>query len=526
MVAITATGPVQQPLTGNQDIDGLLLGARWNGTNISFNFPANRSYYPSNYGSLYGEPNGFQAVSASFQSMVRDALAQYASVANLTFTEAGPTDPALISVARTSNLNGFNGLGYGPPGGPSVAGDVWFASSTQQVGDEEIRGRGTWRLVMHEIGHALGLKHGHEVNGPANTAMTPEHDFNDYSIMSYRRTQGGPITGTTQETYGNPQSLMMYDIAAIQTMYGANYSTQSGDSVYTWDPSTGQEFINGVAQTAPGANRIYATIWDGGGIDTYDLSNYATDLRIDLTPGGSSTFSRSQLAVVDTVAGTTAGGNIFNALLYNGDARSLIENARGGSGNDLIAGNEGNNTLVGGAGADTILGGNGNDVLEGDAGNDVIRGGDGTDTFILSGARSNYVIAMANGILTITDTTRADGTDTVEGVESFRFADSTLLLADLFPAPLPSTPGPVAPVPDPAAPSFGPDSLSGTDQADFIDLLLGDDTYAGGLGNDTVFGNEGEDVLFGNQDDDVLFGNQGQVCRAVTKPSTGASASC
>ena len=35
-----------------------------------------------------------------------------------------------------------------------------------------------------------------------------------------------------------------------------------------------------------------------------------------------------------------ARGNIFNALLYNGDLRSLIENATGGSGNDSILGNQ------------------------------------------------------------------------------------------------------------------------------------------------------------------------------------------
>ena len=429
-----ASGSVSQGATGNQDIDGVLSGQRWDSTSITYNFPTLASYYGAGYNGDNNEPAGFQAVSASFQAMVRDALAQYASVANLTFTEVGPGAASNISVARTSNLGSFNGYGYNP--GPNQRnGDAWFASSTTQVGDTEVRGRGTWRLVMHELGHSLGLKHGHEAGGPANTAMTVQHDDNDYSIMSYRRTPGGATSGVAPETFGNPQSLMMYDIAAVQAMYGANYSTQSGDSVYTWDPATGQELINGVAQVAPGANRIYATIWDGGGTDTYDLSNYTNGVSIDLTPGGSSTFSRDQLAVVDAASGARASANIFNALLYNGDTRSLIENARGGSGNDVINGNDAANTLIGAAGADSIAGGNGNDVLEGDAGDDVIVGGGGDDTAVYSGARSNYTATLTNGVLRIADTTGTDGTDTVREVEFFRFADRTVTLAELLAPP-------------------------------------------------------------------------------------------
>src|SRR4051812_4270470 len=68
-------------------------------------------------------------------------------------------------------------------------------------------------------------------------------------------------------------------------------------------PSTpGQMFINGVAQLAPGngaggsANRVFETIWDGNGVDTYDLSNYTTAVAINLNPGASSITSSTQLA--------------------------------------------------------------------------------------------------------------------------------------------------------------------------------------------------------------------------------------
>lgn len=72
---------------------------------------------------------------------------------------------------------------------------------------------------------------------------------------------------------------MTNDILALQTMYGANYNTQSESTVCTWSATTGQMFINGIGQLAPSggvggsANRIFETIWDGNGVDTYDLSN-------------------------------------------------------------------------------------------------------------------------------------------------------------------------------------------------------------------------------------------------------------
>jgi hypothetical protein len=37
------------------------------------------------------------------------------------------------------------------------------------------------------------------------------------------------------------------------------------------------------------------TLWDGGGRDTYDFSNYATDMSVNLQPGGWSTISARSL---------------------------------------------------------------------------------------------------------------------------------------------------------------------------------------------------------------------------------------
>ena len=132
----------------------------------------------------------------------------------------------------------------------------------------------------------------------------------------------------------------MLDIAALQHLYGANFATNAGDTVYSWSPWSGETRVDGEVALPAEVNRIFATIWDGGGADTYDLSDYVDDLRLDLRPGQASIFSDFQRAFLGGGPnGGLARGNIFNALQHEGDPRSLIENAVGGSGDDGIRGN-------------------------------------------------------------------------------------------------------------------------------------------------------------------------------------------
>lgn len=135
-------------------------------------------------------------------------------------------------------------------------------------------------------------------------------------------------------------------------------------------------FIDGIGQERPTNSKIFLTLWDGNGVDTYDLRNYSTGVTVDLRPGAFSTFSRSQLADVEESSGVVyAPGNIANALLYQGDTRSMIERAIGGKGNDRLIGNGIDNRLSGGAGNDVLSGSSGDDELIGNSGSDRIVGG-------------------------------------------------------------------------------------------------------------------------------------------------------
>ena len=382
--------------SGVQDTDAVLEGSRWTATSLTYSFPTSSSFYSGEYGSGQ-EPSGFSAFNAAQQTAVRSALALVASYTGLTFTETteSATAHANLRYANTGATDSKGNAiiptaqGHFPDMG-ATAGDVWFGTTGQPDYLTPARSNWGWATVMHESGHALGLKHGHEdaTASKGSAALSSTHDGQDWSLMTYRSSPGDLDLSQGDGSSGNQaQTYMQDDIAALQYMYGANFSSNSGNTTYTWSRSTGEMFINGAGQGQPTSNRILMTIWDGNGTDTYDLSSYGSDgagVTVDLRPGAFSTFSTSQLAYHNSAtpgASSAAVGNVANALLYLGNVSSLIENAVGTANGDKLYGNEVSNALNGGGGADELYGFDGNDTLIGGAGTDFMWGGTGNDTY-------------------------------------------------------------------------------------------------------------------------------------------------
>jgi serralysin len=346
-----------------EDIQALQSGASWNHTNISYGFPTAANQYPGSF--VEANPaSDFSPFNATQINATIAFLQMIANVSAVTFTQDTATPGnADLRYAMTSDASvGNTAFAYYPTnaGHTQHGGDAWFSTSNFNT---PTKGNYAWMGILHETGHALGLKHGQEFP----IALSADHDSTEFSVMTYRSYPGQPPNGYTNETWGYPQTLMMYDIAALQAIYGANFNTNSGDSVYTWNAATGEMSINGVGQGAPGngamgvANRVFLTVWDGGGIDTYDMHVFSAGMLIDLTPGGWSKMSSAQIA--DLGNGHYARGNVFNALQYNGDPRSLIENAIGGPSADTIIGNAADNRLEGRGGDDQLFGMDGNDAF-------------------------------------------------------------------------------------------------------------------------------------------------------------------
>lgn len=481
------------------DINGLLSGYGWAAHAMTFAFPLSATAF-KDYGSN-PEPTAFAPLDAAEQAMVRKALASVSSVVDLSFTEvtgAHQGDATMLfglSGAMPPLDDGRPSTGWGfYPGPLGSAGDVWFAPD--RFG-EALAGAADYKTVLHEIGHALGLKHGHEPkNGFAG--LPSAHDSQEWSVMTYRSKVNGSAHSSTLEASSSPQSLMRDDIAALQHIYGANFSAQSSDTFYRFDETTGVMSINGVAQDSLAGPRIFRTIWDGGGNDTYDFSNFSKSARVDLRAGEGSIVDTALLAVLDAskLNPASASANVYNADLYQGDLRSLVENAIGGAGADTIVGNQvanvisggggddwlsgadGADTLTGGDGADTLVGEAGDDVLDGGAGDDLLDGGSGFNTARYGFARSNYLVTLnLDGSLSVKGLGLAagDGTDRLVDVGSLVFADGVV-----------------------SASTFGwtPATVwTGTTDAENHVGTAGRDRIAGGGGRDTLSGGDGDDVF-------------------------------
>ncbi|VTP83655.1 metalloprotease [Proteus vulgaris] len=149
-------------------------------------------------------------------------------------------------------------------------------------------------------------------------------------------------------------------------------TTRNDDTIYGFDSNTQRDFYS---LNSPD-DIIISCIWDAGGIDTLNFHKYTKKQKIDLNEGAFSDI----------------GGLRGNVSIAYG---TVIENAIGGSNNDIILGNSANNYLYGNDGNDMIYGDSGNDVLYGGKGSDWLYGGEGDD--ILYGSDGKDILWAGNG---------------------------------------------------------------------------------------------------------------------------------
>ena len=378
-------------------------------TTISYSFPTGGTSgvsfsYPDDVGKI--SPIAF---SSKQQKDIRAAFNEIEKYINVNFVEviegSGGVGTIRLAMNTITDEQGNYREGIAATADPVSTrprgGDIWFnkwfaradfstglvamAGGAENIGSQTEIGDVT--ILYHEIFHALGVEH---PNDNPDIPFPEEKNSREYTVMAGEFSgDGNPSAFTINgKIFAIPSTPMAYDVAALQYLYGANVAHNSGNTIYTFDPNTPEIKL----------------IWDGGGVDTLDFTNFVTSSTINLVDGSYSTVPFN---------GWSLKNNISIAF------GAVVENVIAGSGADIIVGNSSNNSFTGGKG---------NDILDGGAGIDMA-----VYNANLKGATLNNFIDYGSSdgniqLRTAWNVVVAGDTDTLRNIERLKFNDTYVAL--------------------------------------------------------------------------------------------------
>jgi hypothetical protein len=285
-----------------------------------------------------------------------------------------------------------------------AAGDVYLnINSEANTLPSYDPGSAGWFLLLHELGHSMGLKHPHDDGGTGRPTLSEigfdALDIDLATIMSYN-----------DEAFANlvqwdPATPMILDALALQHLYGPNQNTHAGNTVHKL---RGDDF--------------YATLWDASGTDTLDVQTEPEGWTIFLPNAALSTSVNTLVGLaVPTSEFEQAAPQTVTWLL--GD----FENVLGSAFDDRIVSNAMDNQIDAGLGRD------------------MVAWTQAHDQYRITPAASGWVVQSISG---------AGGTDRLQSVERLVFEDRAIAL-DLN--------GPAGTVAQTLGAVFGPASVNNLD---------------------------------------------------------------
>ncbi|WP_157961695.1 matrixin family metalloprotease [Acuticoccus kandeliae] len=291
----------------------------------------------------------------ALKKAVRQAAAQVEAVAGIILVEVKDAADAMISISYNTDPDGISWANY--PFSNAAYPNSYGELTMNDTFDSFAKGTFGFEILLHEFGHALGLKHPFD----DTPKLAPNLDNTSNTVMSYT------VSGGPKSTY---QQL---DKEALRALYG---------------PARG---LDGVSVSFSDASSTLRVVGTSG---TDKLIGVNDDSKISGAGGADILFGRDGY---DRLVGD-GGDDVLNGLwgddtLIGGQGNDRMRGGErddrllGGHGDDRLFGEEGDDQLIGGSGSERMFGGPGRDTLSGGGGSDEMRGDKGADVFALDTAR-------------------------------------------------------------------------------------------------------------------------------------------
>jgi serralysin len=301
----TVSDITNTPLSGLNYIDALLdSGPDWNYLTPSGNIL--RYTFSIASGNETGR-TGQEAFTVAQQAATRSALAYISDLTGIQFVETATGTDADIHLANVnlspSNVTGLcswhSSYGYSGDQLRSYTADAYvYLDNVEWRGQNMNLTAGTdgYETLLHELGHALGLKHPFDTTDDNTATLPSAQDNTANTLMSYT-TRGGPYATYSQD-----------DIAALNWLYG-------GDGLrgaYGINSTSGGRYITGTS----GADTLTGTAAD---------DKLEGDGGNDMIDGG---------AGMDTAVFRGERSNYVFTVLGNGDLQ--VASVDGRDGTDIL----------------------------------------------------------------------------------------------------------------------------------------------------------------------------------------------
>ncbi|MDB4106246.1 Ig-like domain-containing protein [bacterium] len=373
---------VEVSLTGDSIIDGLTNGYKWD---LDSSRVVDWTISSGFNGEFWTSPQEVVDKAA----LALELFSHYADVAfNYLGSFATPVDAAANGSEINFSMDGsglffnndaFWAIGYFPEPDATARGDIYLNLNSQAnyLASYEIGSAGFF-LILHELGHTLGLKHPHDDGGNARPTFN-ELDLggmdNDFmTIMSYEDGYDWNLINW------DPGTPMFLDVLALQYLYGKSETLFADDSEFSLVK-----------------NDLYATIWDPSGNDLIDQSA-ATEGWYVVMPD----FEPS--TVLDTKVGLAIPADELsfqtplNLYWLMGDFENIngsefVDTIYGNSFENLIKGNGGDDILAGGSGSDTFI------YVKGDGNDTILDFDQNEDSISYQGFNADEVAAFTESYL-------------------------------------------------------------------------------------------------------------------------------